>query len=162
MFDCLGAFHVTADSIVRSLPFHPSQRGSDQPIWAQAPQPALPPELRQLRDTLIAHSAQAAIGYRLGLREGLPEMLWFPSTSGRRSKRFDGRFDDRPYFELRPCFEPPRVPRATLYEVEFVGADLFVFKLPYALSGGIYVPVATPMCLPGKKHIPRRRPRPSL
>ena len=32
----------------------------------------------------------------------------------------------------------------------------------YALSGGLYVPVATAMCLPGKKHISRRRPPQNL
>jgi len=97
------------------------------------------------------------LGYLLGfMYEG--ELLWLPPRTG-RSKRYDGCFDDKPYFELRPKFEPPRVPYAMLYRVKFVGASGFIEEPPYALSGGLYVPIGTPMVLPGKKNIARRRPR---
>ncbi len=131
--------------------------------------PALPEALAQVRQTLIAHSTADEIGYQLGwlvqapqedaeAAPQPPQAIWLPPTQG-RSKRFDGRFDDRPFFELRPRFEPPRVPKPGLYQVRFVGPGGLIVQPPYALSGGLYIPVGTPMCLPGKKHIARHRPR---
>lgn len=129
-----------------------------QAIWAGTARPALSPELVTLRDALIANSEHFMVGYSLGLVEGVQQPIWLPPTK-QRSKRYDGSFDDRPYFELRPQFEIPRVPQIGLYHVEFVCNDHMRVPAPNNLSGGIYVPVASPMCLPGKKNISRRRPR---
>lgn len=129
-----------------------------QAIWAGNPRPALSPELGVLRDALIANSEPFMVGYSLGLIDGVQQPIWLP-PKGQRSKRYDGSFDDRPYFELRPKFEIPRVPQTGLYHVEFVCNDHMRVPAPNTLSGGIYIPVASPMCLPGKKNISRRRPR---
>lgn len=116
-----------------------------------------PPELREFRDLLLLHASPIAIGYQLALIEPGKEELWLPPPG--RTKRFDGSFDDRQFFELRPQFEAPRVPWKGVYLVRFIGPGNFVEPIPFALSAGIYVPVETPMCLPGKKNIARRRPR---
>lgn len=131
-------------------------------IWEADAPPALSPELAELRDTLIAHSQPFMVGYSLGLIDRQPgstrPTVWLPPTQG-RSKRYDGTFDDRPYFELRPRFEIPRVPAVGMYHLEFVCDNFKRVEAPYALSGGIYIPVASEMCLPGKKNIRRRRPQ---
>src|SRR5262245_49746217 len=96
-------------------------------IRAPVPLPALSPEMDKVRQDLIAHSTADEIGYQLGwvVDKGAkksappaespepttPQAIWLPSEIS-RSKRFDGRFDARPYLALRPQFEPPRVPRA--------------------------------------------------
>ena len=127
-------------------------------IWAGITLSAPSPELIALRDALLACSQHFMIGYSLGFTDGEQQPVWLPPTQ-QRSKRYDGSFDDRPYFELRPKFEIPRVPQVGIYHVEFVCNDHMRVPAPNNLSGGIYVPVASPMCLPGKKNISRRRPR---
>lgn len=121
------------------------------------PPPKLPDELLLFRAELLKHAPPHIIGYRLGSTELGPEQIWFPKQG--RSKRYDGCFDDRPFFELRPQFEPPRVPKAMNYYVQFAGPGHVFEEPPPSLSFGIYVPVEIPMCLPGKSNISRRRAR---
>lgn len=116
----------------------------------------LPAEMQELGDFLLARSPAAAIGVRCLLSENAASPMVYPPR-GRKSRRFDGTFSNRPYFLLKP-FEPPRVPQARVYQVEFVDAQGAVLPTPYGLTAGVYVPLASRMCLPGKSYVTYQKP----
>ena len=113
----------------------------------------LPPAMLELLTYLFTHAPAEAIGCRLLIVEPERPPIVYP-PQGRRSRRFDGRFSDRSYFPLNPP-EAPRVPKAMLYQIEFVDAAGALVPTPYGLTGGVYVPIASRMCMPGKTHVER-------
>ncbi len=117
--------------------------------------PPLPPDMLELLTYLSTHAPPMAIGYRLLLAESDRQPTVYP-PQGRRSRRFDGSLSDRSYFRLRPG-EAPRVPKVMLYQIQFVDAAGAILPTPYGLSGGVHVPIATRMCMPGKSHVERMR-----
>jgi len=124
------------------------------------PEPKLTPELVALRDLLLAHAPAQAARYLLGLTELGADIIWYPIVNSRTGKirRFDGSYSQSTSFSLRP-FEPPRVPRSTIYVILFFDRFGQQLETPHALSGGVYVPVASRMCLPGKTNADRKRRR---
>ena len=113
----------------------------------------LPPAMLDLLTFLLTHAPAEAIGFRLLLAEADRQPIVYP-PQGRSSRRFDGRFSDQPYFRLNPP-EAPRVPKSMLYQIEFVDAAGAIVPTPYGLSGGVHVPIAARMCMPGKTHAER-------
>lgn len=125
------------------------------------PEPKLTPALTELRDLLLTHAPAQATRYLLGLTELGPDIIWYPRVASRtgKSRRFDGSYSPSASFSLRP-FEPPRVPRSTIYLIIFFDRFDQQLETPHALSAGVHVPVASRMCLPGKTNAERKRRRP--
>lgn len=125
------------------------------------PEPKLTQEMIYLRDLLLSHAPPQATRYVLGLTELGRDIIWYPRVNSATGKirRFDGSYSQSNSFSLRP-FEAPRVPRATIYAVMFFDRYICQLETPHALSGGVHVPVATRMCLPGKTNAERKRRRP--
>lgn len=118
---------------------------------------AMPVEMQNLGHYLLCSSPKEAVGYRLRLLVGSGLVCYPPLV--RRSLRWDGCYDIRPYFELRPRFEPPRVPLVATYALSFVNKNYDELPLPAHVDRNVFVQIASEMCLPGRKSISRRRPR---
>lgn len=125
------------------------------------PEPKMTPELIEFRDLLLAHAPSNATRYLLGLTELGEHVIWYPRVTSNSGKvrRYDGSYSQSASFSLRP-FEPPRVPRATIYFVSFLDRYDQQLATPHAFLGGIHVPVASRMCLPGKTNAERKRRQP--
>lgn len=118
---------------------------------------AMPTEMQNLRLHLLCSAPKEAVGYRLKLSLTSGVVCYPPID--RRSLRWDGCYDNHPYFELRPRFEPPRVPLVGVYLLAFVDKDYRELPLPPHVDVHVFVQVASEMCLPGRKSISRRKPR---
>ena len=125
---------------------------------------------------LVLKSAapEGTIGYRLGLpvrrssrRAGLvpvplatntaQEMIWFPPAH-QRSLRWDGSYSEQPYFVLtRSAFEPPRVPVAASYRIEFIAATGLILQTPSMLESGVRVAESSRMSWPGTHNVRQAR-----
>ncbi len=117
---------------------------------------------------------EGTAGYRLGLPPKRPsrkaraaapnasaasaaEPLWFPPAH-QRSRRWDGSYSEQPYFVLnRTVFEPPRVPVAGSYLIQFVTAAGLLLPTPSVFESGVTVAEAARMTWPGTHHV--RQPR---
>lgn len=115
---------------------------------------------------------EGTVGYRLGLRipqsrrktqaapqgkhTSRPEVCWFPPPG--KSLRWDDSYSELPYFLLtRTNFEPPKVPKATIYLIEFLNPTGLVLPTPTKFQAGVTVAEASRMTWPGTHHV--RQPR---
>lgn len=121
---------------------------------------------------LVLKSAapDGTVGYRLGLRvpksrRGAsvektmpqPDVLWFPPV-GKKSLRWDHSYSEQPFFVLtRTVFEPPKVPKATTYQIEFIGSTGFVLPTPSKFQAGVIIAEASRMTWPGTHHVRQSR-----
>lgn len=122
--------------------------------WEQPRTLLLDARMCEFRDSLLRHAPRWAVGYALGFHAQADMTYWYPPN--RRSLRLDSTFDSRPYFEIRPWFEFPKVPLATVYEVRLydeLGTNL---PIPLGLAAGLYVSTPARMPLPGRGRILRR------
>lgn len=95
----------------------------------------LPVAITELQRQLAAYAPEPAISYRVGLDADPRCILYFP-PSDRASPRWDGAVSRRPYFLLRPL-EPPIVPRAATYGLQFFDRDGKELDTPVRLAGGV-------------------------
>lgn len=119
------------------------------------------PDIVTFRDYVLSNAPSQATRYILGLTELGQEVIWYPKAQSRtgRIRRYDGSYSATTTFSLRP-FELPRVPRATIYLIEFLDRFENLLDTPSAFSAGVHVPVSSRMCLPGKTNAERGRRRP--
>lgn len=118
---------------------------------------AIPVEMQNLGYHLRGVAPKEAVGYRLRLSMA-SGLVCYPALD-RKTLRWDGCYDGHPYFELRPRFEPPRVPLISVYLLSFVNKAYEELRLPPGVDMNVFVQVASDMCLPGRKSISRRLPR---
>lgn len=130
--------------------------------------PALPSEAMLALGLALKGAAPAGtVGYRLGLRMRRPklraestpsqpiaqEIFWFPPI-GKRSLRWDDSFSDTPHFVLtKTTFEPPKVPKATTYLIEFLSATGLVLPTPSIFENGVAIAEASRMSWPGTHQV---------
>ena len=115
--------------------------------------PPLPSEtMLSLGMALKGAAPQGTVGYRLGLKLA-KGMFWFPAQ-GRRSLRWDGSFSNRPYFVLGANqFEPPKVPKATVYVIHFLDMHGEILATPERFISGVMVAEASRMSWPGTHQV---------
>jgi hypothetical protein len=143
--------------------------------WAQGSKGdrVLPSETMLALGLVLKSAApEGTVGYRLGLRvpqfrrraqtgspgqpASRPEVYWFPPEG--KSLRWDDSYSEQPYFILtRTNFEPPKVPKATTYLIEFLGATGLVLPTPGIFQAGVAIAEASRMTWPGTHHV--RQPR---
>lgn len=128
--------------------------------------PILSEAMKTLGQALGSIAPAGTVGYRLALpktvlqpRRGTSgELHWFPGLQRRRTMRWDGSYSDRPYFVLtRTTFEPPRVPVATVYVIQFIDEKGLTLPTPKSLAAGVSIVEATRMSWPGTHGVRRSR-----
>lgn len=121
--------------------------------------PVVPSEaMKTLALALGSVAPRGTVGYRLALPKSVlnprrgpqPDLHWFPGLQYRRSLRWDGSYSDRPYFALtKTDFEPPRVPIATTYVINFIDEKGLTLPTPGSLAAGVKISEASRMSWPG-------------
>mgnify|MGYP000278791056 CR=1 FL=1 len=130
--------------------------------------PAVPSEAMKTLGLALGTVAPAGtVGYRLGLpksvlnprrKELQSDLHWFPGLHYRRTMRWDGSYSDRPYFALTKTeFEPPRVPVATIYVINFIEDKGLTLLTPGKLAADIRISEASEMTWPGAHGVRRSR-----
>lgn len=128
---------------------------------------AVPSEAMKTLGLALGSIAPAGtVGYRLALpqsvlqprRASSGDLHWFPGLQRRRTMRWDGSYSDRPYFTLtRTVFEPPRVPIATVYVIQFIDDKGMTLPTPQSLGAGVNIVEPARMSWPGTHGVRRSR-----
>jgi len=115
-----------------------------------------PKRMDPFRRQVVKFAPKGAVAYRLEIR--IPNSYANERFPLGRTYRWDGYYDSRPYYSLRP-FERPRVPKAGIHAVFYVDAEgNDIRPIPRELACGLYIPVAFPR---RKKKRSPETPRPT-
>lgn len=153
---CKGCSRFIPDSDLRRKYCNQQcrQASYQRRTWEKPEPPSLDEHMSDFRDILLQYAPRWAVGYTLGFYVRADMTYWYPPKG--RSLRLDSTYDSRPYFELRPWFEFPKVPLAHIYLVRLYDAWDHELPTPLELVAGIYVSAPTRMPLPGRGRILRR------
>lgn len=130
------------------------QASYERRTWEKPAPISLDEHMSDFRDILLRHAPHWAVGYALGFYVHADMTYWYPPKG--RSLRLDSTYDSRPYFEIRPWFEFPKVPVAQIYQVRLYDERDTELPIPLGLAAGLYVSAPTRMPLPGRGRILRR------